>query len=338
MPNKIKFLVTGGAGFIGSHVTDLLLENGYLVNVVDNLYSGSLKNLEINLKNSNLNFYQNDISEIELNHKCFQEVNFIIHLAGLGDIVPSINSPLDYFKINCYGTSRIMEAAKRNKIQRVVYAASSSCYGNAAIPTRETDEINPLHPYAFTKYIGELSAFHWSRVYGVEVNSIRIFNAYGPRSKTTSNYGAMFGVFMKQLIEGEPLTIVGDGNQTRDFVYVTDVAKAFLLAATSNVHGEIFNVGSGNPRSVNEVANMLSQSRAFTPERPGEPKVTWANISKIHNMLGWQPQVTLENGIAKMLHNIEFWKDAPLWTKEKINLATSDWFKYLGQKITDDQI
>jgi UDP-glucose 4-epimerase len=234
------------------------------------------------------------------------------------------------------GTVRVLEAARLNNISRIVYAASSSCYGLAKVPTKETDEVSPQHPYAFTKYLGEVSLFHWAKVYNIQVNSIRIFNAYGTRSKTNGNYGAMFGVFMKQLIEKVPLTVVGDGEQSRDFVYVTDVAKAFLLAATSESHGEIFNVGSGNPRTINEIVSILKTDSIYLPERPGEPKVTWANIRKAKNILGWNPTVTLENGIAKMLAEINYWRTAPLWTEEKIASATSDWFKHLGKADKND--
>lgn len=327
-----NYIVTGGAGFIGSHTVDALLDAGHQVTVVDNLSGGRLKNLEHHSNNSNLKIIIEDISVIDLESSFFRGVDCIIHFAGLGDIVPSINAPVDYYKVNCLGTARIMEAARINHVKRVVYAASSSCYGIAQVPTSEDARIQTIYPYAFTKYIGEQTAFHWGKIYNVEVNSIRIFNAYGTRSRTSGNYGAVFGVFLKQVLEGKPLTIVGNGDQLRDFVYVTDVASAFIKAAESEISGEIFNLGSGKPRSVNEIASILGSPSIRIPERPGEPSVTWANIKKIQELLDWNPTISLEKGISTMLLNLEYWKDAPLWDVESISTETTNWFHFLGRK------
>jgi len=331
---KNKFIVTGGAGFIGSHITELLLAEGFEVVVIDNLKSGSKKNLEKSLLHENFDLIVEDITTIDLNHKCFYGVSYIIHLAGLGDVIPSIEFPIEYFRVNCYGTARLMEAAKVNNIKKIVYAASSSCYGLTEEPTNEKAPIATMHPYAFTKYLGELTLFHWAKVYGLHVNSIRIFNAYGTRSRTSGSYGAMFGVFLKQILSAQPLTIVGDGSQTRDFVYVTDVAKAFLLAAINKVHGEIFNIGSGDPKSIIEIVSFLDHHYTNIPDRPGEPRATWADISKARTMLGWTPTVDLSEGIKKMLSEIDYWKDAPLWTPESIIEASKNWFKYMDGQGT----
>jgi UDP-glucose 4-epimerase len=323
-------LVTGGAGFIGSHIVDLLLEKGFEVRVLDNLSGGRLKNLEQHKSNPQLYFYNYDITDIETNHPIFHDVKWLFHLAGIGDIVPSIEKPLDYFNANSYGTARIAEAARAAGVEKVVYAASSSCYGLADVPTNELAPINPQYPYALTKYIGELTLFHWHEVYGLPVNSIRIFNAYGPRSRTSGAYGAVFGVFLKQKIAGKALTVVGDGNQSRDFVYATDVAKAFVAAAQTDKVGEIYNIGFGKPRKINELTKLLSDEIIRIPERPGEPKCTWADISKISNELGWTPEITLEEGVSKLLQDVSYWEDAPLWDEVSIEKATKIWFDYLG--------
>ena len=324
-------LVTGGAGFIGSHVVDLLLEKGFEVRVLDNLSGGRLLNLDHHKSNSLLSINTGDITSIETKNEIFENVRWLFHLAGIGDIVPSMEKPLDYFHTNSYGTARIAEAAREAKIEKVVYAASSSCYGLANVPTNELAPINPQYPYALSKHLGELTLFHWHRVYGLPVNSIRIFNAYGPRSRTSGAYGAVFGVFLKQKLAGKPLTVVGDGNQSRDFIYATDVAKAFVAAAITNKVGEIYNLGYGKPRKIKELTSLLSNEIIRIPERPGEPSCTWADITKITNDLDWKPEVTLEEGVSKLIENISYWKDAPLWDEDSISKATQVWFEFLGK-------
>ena len=328
-------LVTGGAGFIGSHIVDLLLEQGHTVRVLDNLSGGSYQNLEQHSSNPNLTFVEKDITKIHTDDPMFRGVRWLFHMAGIGDIVPSIEKPLEYFKTNASGTALIAEAAREANVEKLIYAASSSCYGLASVPTDESAPINPQYPYALTKYIGEQILFHWHQVYGLPVNSIRIFNAYGPRSRTSGAYGAVFGVFLKQLIAEKPLTVVGNGNQSRDFFYVTDVARAFLMAAETTKIGQIYNIGFGKPRKVNELVKLLSEKYVRIPERPGEPNCTWANISKISRELGWSPRVTLEEGVSKLLEHISYWEDAPLWDENSIEKATKTWFKFLGKNRAD---
>ena len=183
-----------------------------------------------------------------------------------------------------------------------------------------------------TKRLGEELALHWADVYKLPAVSLRFFNVYGPRSRTGGTYGAVFGVFLAQKLAGKPLTIVGDGEQTRDFVYVTDVAKAILAAAESDVSGRVYNVGVGNPVSVNRIAELIGGETVRIPKRPGEPDVTHADISCIAAELGWRPEISIEEGIASMLARIDDWKSAPVWTPEQINEATKDWFKYLGRR------
>ena len=187
-----------------------------------------------------------------------------------------------------------------------------------------------MYPYALSKYFGENICFHWNKVYRLPVNSIRIFNAYGTRSRTTGVYGAVFGVFLRQLIANKPLTVVGDGNQKRDFLYVTDVVEAFFKASTTKLNNKIWNLGSGKPQSVNKLIKILNPiGRINIPKRPGEPRKTHANISKIKKDLNWKPKVSFEDGVSKILDNIDYWKNAPLWNKNKIKKTTKLWFKYL---------
>ena len=208
----------------------------------------------------------------------------------------------------------------------------AACYGLTTSRIKESAKIDPKYPYALSKYLGEQTALHWYKVYGLPVNSIRIFNAYGTRVRTTGAYGAVFGVFFKQKIKNKPLTIVGNGEQSRDFVYVTDVVKAFLAVAKSQKDGKIFNVGGDNPQTINRLANLIGGKKVFIPDRPGEPRRTWANTTKIKKTLNWKPRVNFKNGVGKMLNEINNWKDAPLWTPKSINFATKNWFKYMGKK------
>lgn len=337
MSKQSVSLVTGGAGFIGSHIVDLLLEQGHEVRVLDNLSGGRLENIGHHKNNPSLTFHKLDITTVNIDDPIFTGVDWLFHMAGIGDIVPSIEKPLDYFHTNAFGTARIAEAARDANVKRVVYAASSSCYGIATVPTNEVAPINPQYPYALTKYIGEQTLFHWHQVYGLPVNSIRIFNAYGPRSRTSGAYGAVFGVFLRQKLAGKPLTVVGDGLQSRDFVYATDVARAFILAAQSEVVGEIYNIGFGLPRTIDDLTKMLASEIVQIPERPGEPKCTWADITKIKNELGWQPVVTLEDGVKELLQQISYWNEAPLWDATSIEGATKTWFDYLGKDSAHEE-
>lgn len=330
-----KSIVTGGAGFIGSHLVDLLLLKDFEVQVVDNLRGGRLTNLSHHLSNPNFTFHEMDILDLASNISIFEGVDYVFHLAGIGDIVPSIENPSLYFDTNIQGTIQVLEASRLSGVKKFVYAASSSCYGLAETPTREDAIISPEHPYALSKYLGEKCVFHWHQIYGLPVNSICIFNAYGNRVKTTGAYGAVFGVFLKQKLEGEPLTIVGDGRQARDFVYVTDVANAFLLAALTDISGERFNVGSGSPQTINKLAGLIGGEKVYLPKRPGEPEITHADTEKIERLLGWRPEISFEDGVALMLENIHDWQSAPLWNSTKIHDATKMWFDFMTKKSQD---
>ncbi|MEQ9489850.1 MAG: GDP-mannose 4,6-dehydratase [Alphaproteobacteria bacterium] len=324
-------LVTGGAGFIGSHMVDLLLERGFRVRVVDNLTGGFERNLAHHNADPNLAADWRDIRNLTSDDSVFRNVDFIFHFAGIGDIVPSIEKPADYLSVNAQGTVAVLEGARNAGCSKVVYAASSSCYGLADTPTREDHPIDPQYPYALSKNLGEQAALHWHKVYGLPVNSIRIFNAYGIRSRTTGAYGAVFGVFLKQKLARRPFTVVGDGTQVRDFIYASDVASAFLAAGETPHCGEVYNIGGGAPQSVNRLVELLGGPVEYIPKRPGEPEATWADITKARRDLEWTPCISFEEGVGRVVDRIEDWRDAPLWTSESIETATADWFRFLGK-------
>lgn len=331
MTTKPIAVVTGGAGFVGSHMVDNLLSRGYAVRVIDNLVGGREHNIAHHGNNSDIAAEWRDIRSLSDNDSLFKDATHVIHFAGIGDIVPSIEHPTEYMSANVQGTVHVLEAAKNaGTVKKVVYAASSSCYGLADTPTDEDHPIQPLYPYALSKYQGEQAAFHWQHVYGLPVNSVRIFNAYGTRSRTSGAYGAVFGVFLKQTLAKKPLTIVGDGTQSRDFLYATDVAEAFRLAAESQLSGRVWNLGAGNPQSVNKLAELLGGEKVYIPKRPGEPDCTFANVTRIRNELGFEPKVSFEQGVGKIVENIEYWRDAPLWEPDSIAKATDTWFKYMA--------
>jgi UDP-glucose 4-epimerase len=323
-------VVTGGAGFIGSHMVDLLVQRGFEVRVIDNLAGGRKDNLAHHAANSRVSAEFRDIREYEPDDALFRGARYVFHFAGIGDIVPSIEKPTEYLSTNVQGTVRMLECARTAGTAKFVYAASSSCYGIAEVPTTEQHPIAPQYPYALSKYLGEQAVVHWHRVYKLPVNSIRIFNAYGTRSRTTGAYGAVFGVFLRQKLAGRPYTVVGDGSQRRDFIYVTDVAEAFLRAAETELAGRIYNVGAGNPQSVNRLVELLGGQVVHIDKRPGEPDCTWAEISRIKEELGWSPRVSFEEGVSRIVADIEYWRDAPLWDASSISKATESWFKYLG--------
>lgn len=329
---KRAVLVTGSAGFIGSHLCERLIGENCRVVALDDLSAGRLENLKVLQGHPDFSFFKEDISDLNGIAGHFKNVDWVFHLAGLADIVPSIVEPAKYYKSNVTGTFSVLEASRLSGVKRFVYAASSSCYGIPDVcPTPETAGIRPQYPYALTKYLGEQIVLHWGRVYKLPVISLRLFNVYGPRSRTSGTYGAVFGVFLAQKLNGSPLTVVGDGSQKRDFIYVSDVVEAFLKAAQSDVKNEIFNVGSGNPQSVNALARLLGGEKVHIPKRPGEPDCTWADISKIKSILGWQPKISFEQGVRDMVQIIDHWKTAPVWTPQKIEGATREWFKYLAK-------
>jgi len=327
-----RAVVTGGAGFIGSHMVDLLVAHGYSVVVIDNLVTGCAENLAQHRREPRVAFHETDMCTVGADSRLFEGVDYVFHFGGIGDIVPSIERPLQYMRANVDGTLAVLEASRHAGVRKFLYAASSSCYGLATeLPTTEGALIRPEYPYALSKYLGETAALHWAQVYRLPVISIRMFNVYGPRVRTTGAYGAVFGVFLAQKLHGKPYTVVGDGSQRRDFVYVTDVARAYLMAAESSQAGEVFNLGSGNPQTVNRLVELMGGEVVHVPKRPGEPDCTWADIGKIQRVLGWKPEISFSQGVVAMLGQIEEWRAAPLWTPEKIEAATRTWFEHLAR-------
>lgn len=328
----MKAIITGGSGFIGSHMVDFLVDQGWNVTVIDNLINGRVENIAHH--GDKVNFIKADISDY--NHEFeqhFLDADYVFHFAALADIVPSINNPIEYHKVNVDGTINVLEASRKSKcLKKFIYAASSSCYGIPdQVPTSEGSEIKPEYPYAHTKAVGEQYALHWSKVYKLPVVSMRFFNVYGLRHRTSGTYGAVFGVFLAQLLNKKPLTVVGNGEQTRDFTFVTDVVEACYIASQSDKSGEIYNVGSDNTYSINRLVDLLGSEKVHIPKRPGEPDCTYADITKIKADLNWQPKISFEEGVSIMLANIEMWSDAPVWDSNSIKAATSEWFTALGE-------
>ena len=326
----MKSIVTGGAGFIGSHLVDKLLDIGHDVVVLDNFSTGRKENLshikkKIKLVECDLSIKGDWINE-------FKNTDWVFHLASLADIVPSIQNPEGYFRSNVDATFYILEAARHANIKRFVYSASSSCYGIPdEYPTPEGSDIRPQYPYALAKRMGEELVEHWAQLYNFPAISLRFFNVYGTRSRTSGTYGAVFGVFLAQKLANKPYTIVGDGNQTRDFTYVTDIVSALIAAAESDKVNKIYNVGSDTTVSVNKIVELLGGDKVNIPKRPGEPDCTYADISKIKRDIGWHPTISIEEGVEKILENIAYWKEATVWNPDSISEATEDWFKYLDK-------
>jgi UDP-glucose 4-epimerase len=327
----MRCIVTGAAGFIGSHLVDALLSEGHSVLGIDDLSTGRTKNLAAASENSAFQFLEKNIRDLSKGDLALESCDWFFHLAGRADLVPSIVNPEDYFQVNVEGTFRALQLARELEAKRFLYAASSTCYGIPdTYPTPETAPCKSEHPYALTKLMGEEMVMHWHRVYQLPAVSLRLFNVYGPRSRTTGAYGAVFGVFLRQKLAGVPFTVVGDGSQTRDFTFVSDVASAFVATAKSNISGEIMNVGSGHTYAVNRLVELLGGEKTTIPRRPGEPDCTFADTAKIRARVGWQPSVPLEQGVSRMLEVIDDWRDAPLWNQSTIAEATADWFKHLG--------
>lgn len=329
MIKKRIALVTGGAGFIGSYLVDLLLKKNFEVRIIDDLSGGRIENIKQHKNNKNLIFKKIDINKMSLQEKVFQNVKYVFHLAGKGDIVPSIEDPTSYMMTNVIGTTKVLENCRNKKIFKFLYAASSSCYGLAKTPTNEKCKVSNQYPYALSKYFGEQTCMHWAKVYSIPAISIRIFNAYGLRVKTTGAYGAAFGVFLKQKLMNKPLTIVGNGKQRRDFLHVKDVANAFYMAAISKHKDKIYNLGAGKPQKIIDLIKIIGGDYKFIPKRPGEPYCTWADTRKFKKDIKWKPSIKFNDGVNEMLKNINNWNNAPLWDEKSIKKATKLWFKHL---------
>ena len=331
----MKILITGGAGFIGSAVVRLAIARGHSVVNVDALtYAACLDNVADVAEHPRYAFEQADIRDRTSLDAIFTKhaADTVMHLAAESHVDRSIDGPANFIETNVNGTLNMLEAARQAGVKRFIYAASSSCYGIPdIIPTPETADIRTQYPYALTKYLGEQCLLHWGKVYKLPVLSLRLFNVYGPRSRTSGVYGAVFGVFLAQKMHDKPFTVVGDGTQTRDFTFVTDAVNALVTAAESDVRDEALNVGSDNTYSVNRLVELLGGDVVHIPKRPGEPDCTHADITKIRKLLGWQPKVPLEEGVQILLENIDYWRQAPIWTPETIAEVTREWHQYLSK-------
>lgn len=292
-----KVVVTGGAGFIGSHLVHALAEEGYDVHAVDTLVGGFKRKLHPRAK-----LHKIDIRDFEELRDIFNGARYVFHLAALPRVQYSIENPAETNEVNIGGTLNVLRAAQEAEVKRVVYAASSSAYGDQkTLPLHEELPANPKSPYGLQKYVGELYCRVFSEVHGLPTVSLRYFNVYGPGFDPEGEYALVIGKFLKLRSEGKPLTITGNGEQTRDFTHVRDVVRANMLAANSKRvgKGESINIGAGNNVSINRVVELIGGAVEYLPPRI-EPKHTLADTRRAEKLLGWKPEVPLEEGIAEL--------------------------------------
>ena len=297
----MKSLVTGGAGFIGSNLVDRLLDLGHEVVVIDNEYSDAHDQFYWNDKAEN---YKYDICDYENTRPLYDGVDYVFHIAAEARIQPAIENPIRAVTINSVGTCTVLQCAREAGVRRVMYSSTSSAYGlKNELPNTESQPDDCLNPYSISKTNGEKLCSMYTTLYGLETVIFRYFNVYGERQPLKGQYAPVVGIFLRQRAAGEPLTIVGDGEQRRDFTYVGDVVNANIMAAISNqeeeAFGEVYNVGTGTNYSVNEVAAMISDNTTNIPPRPAEARLSLANNKKIYEAFGWSPRVKLEDWVAK---------------------------------------
>ena len=296
-----KCLITGGAGFIGSNLVDALVKKGYDVLVLDNLSTGKRENV-----NPQAKFFEADLRDFNAIRPLFEDIDYVFHEAALPRIPLSIEKPIETNEINVKGTLHALVASKEAGVKKFIYASSSSALGGAAtIPMREDGVCRPLNPYALQKYVGELYCRIFSAIYKLPTVSLRYFNVYGPRQPREGAYVPVIGIFLTQKAAGQPLTITGDGEQRRDFTHVSDVARANILALESSKtgSGEVMNIGAGKNHSINEIAKMIGGNIQYIPLPAGEMRDTLADISRAKELLGWEPQMKLEDGIKDLIKN-----------------------------------
>jgi UDP-glucose 4-epimerase len=298
----MKSVVTGGAGFIGSNLVDYLVSKGHKVVVLDNFSTGKRSNLSHH-KKKNVEIIKIDLSKNMQLDKYFKGAKYVFHLAGLASLIQSIKNPDKYFNSNVFGTLNVIQTARKANIVKFIYAASASCYGIPnRFPTNENAKINLIHPYAFTKWKAEELVMNWVKIYNFPAISLRLFNAYGRRLNTSGAYRTVFSIFLEQKVTNKALTIVGNGEQTRDFIHVKDLVRAILKAASSKKIGKIYNIGGGKEIKVNKIAKLIGGKKIYIPKRPSETKRSLADITKVKRDLNWQPKITIEEGIKDLLN------------------------------------
>ncbi len=293
----MKILVTGGAGFIGSNLVDALIKRGFEVHVIDDLSNGKKENV-----NKKAKLHILDITDLDSIRPIFKGVDYVFHLAALPRVQYSIEHPAESNKTNVEGTLNVLISSAGAKVKKVIYSASSSAYGDQAVmPLKESCTPAPKSPYGLQKYLGELYCRLWSEVYKLPTVSLRYFNVYGPRYSSEGAYALVVGKFLKQRSNGEPMTITGNGEQTRDFTHVRDVVRANILSMESKKtgRGEVINIGAGHNHSINKVAKLIGGPVEYMPARL-EPKHTLADNSLAFELLGWKPEVKLEEGISEL--------------------------------------
>ena len=293
----MRILVTGGAGFIGSHLVDRLIKEGHKVIVIDNLSTGKKENL-----NPKADFHNFDICDFEKIKPLFQNVDYVFHLAAIPRVPISVKDPITTSEANVMGTINVFKAATDNKIKRVVFISSSSVYGDQKeLPLREDMTPNPISPYALQKLVGEQFAKLFTQLYKVPIISLRYFNVYGPRIDPDSEYSLVIGKFLRQKSQGKPLTIFGDGEQTRGFCYIDDVVEANIKAMKSDEFkgGEVINIGSEKSHSINYLSELIDGEVKYLPPRVGDVRHTQADITLAKNLLDWQPKVSFTEGIKR---------------------------------------
>jgi UDP-glucose 4-epimerase len=298
----MKSLVTGGAGFIGSNLVDHLIGIGHEVIVIDNEYSDVHDQFYCNDKSQN---YKYDIRDYEKTRPLYDGVDYVFHIAAEARIQPAIQNPIEAVSINSVGTCTVLQCAREAGVKRVMYSSTSSGYGMNNSPNVETQPDDCLNPYSVSKVNGEKLCKMYTSLYGLPTICFRYFNVYGERQPLCGQYAPVIGIFLRQRASGEPLTIVGDGNQRRDFTHVSDVVKANVMTAISNpdseAFGQVYNVGTGTNHSINQIARMISNNVINLPPRSGESRITLANNKKINKIFGWNPEVKLENWIQSQL-------------------------------------
>jgi UDP-glucose 4-epimerase len=305
-------IVTGAAGFIGSHLVKRLLTDGHRVVAVDNFSRGITEYTGVMGFPERLTTIKCDIRNCgRLGKKVFNHADWVFHLAGRSGSAASINDPQLFHDVNVNGTVQLLNTIRNFRIRKFIYPASASCYGNPEkIPTPESQPVAITDPYSLTKYTAEQYIKTWGDLYRVPWISLRLFNVYGDRILKSGNYGPVLSLFLTQKRQNLPFTVSGDGSQSRDFIYISDVSDAMIMAAKSDVTGGIFNVGSGTSNSIKTLAELLEGPVKYIPLRPGEPDVTRADISKIKKLIGWKPKVNFIDGISMVLQSYRYWQDS----------------------------